>query len=141
VINYKSIIAVLCSILVLTTSVGAVVYQHYCGEMAKEVSLTKIDKHCLDHQKTMACHHSNDDKDCCKTEKKNLTTSEKHVKQSEDFTVANRGSQFVTVFYVLVQYLFTNPFEVGNNQSVSKVVSDPPPSEISFLVNYQTFLI
>lgn len=127
--------------LVLATSMGAIVYQHYCGNTIKEVSLAKIDKHCQDHLNLPACHHSSEKKDCCKTEKQSLNTTEKQVNHTDDYSVVKKGSQFVTVFYVLVQYLFTNPFDGSNNQTLGKVIPDPPPADDSKVISYQSFLI
>jgi len=129
------------SLLMLSTSLGAVVYQHYCGSSLKEVSLAKIDRHCKDHQSEGMCHHKTEKDECCKTEKHSLDTSDKEKPATENYNVLKRGSQFVTVFYVLVQYLFTNPFD-GSGNTVTEVVPDPPPlPSDSLVISHQSFLI
>jgi hypothetical protein len=141
VMNFRTITALVFSLLMLSTSLGAVVYQHFCGSSLKEVSLTKIEKHCKAHQTEGMCHHETEKEGCCKTEKQNLDTSDKNKPSSENYGIIKKGSQFVTVFYVLVQYLFTNPFESSGN-AIVEVSPDPPPLPTDSLhVSYQQFLI
>lgn len=139
--KFKSIAAIFLSVLVLSTSVGAIMYQHYCGSSLKEVSLAKIDKHCTAHQADGMCHHDAEEKGCCKTEKKALNTAEKSKPANDDFSVIKKGSQFVTVFYVLVQYLFTNPFEAPANTLVIASPDPPPCKTASIVIDHQSFLI
>ena len=69
VTNFRTITALVFSLLMLSTSLGAVVYQHFCGSSLKEVSLTKIEKHCKAHQTEGMCHHETEKEGCCKTER------------------------------------------------------------------------
>ncbi len=137
----KTILALFCALLVLSTSLGAVLYQHFCGASLKEVALSKKESHCMKHQSEGLCHHKSEKEGCCKTEVKDLNTSEKKPAAHEDYGIAKRSSQFVTVFYVLVQYLFTNPFE-NKGDVVADVSPDPPPIQAdSLIISYQSFLI
>ena len=137
----KTILPFIFASLVLSTSMGAVVYEHYCGNMVQEISLTKIEKHCQHSDTTPPCHHSKDTKDCCKTEKKSIDVDKKQAESAKDYSIVKKGGQYVTLFYVLVQYLFTKPFDSSANKRLSIQNSQPPVQECSKVITYQNFRI
>ncbi|WKK85640.2 hypothetical protein QYS48_00580 [Marivirga arenosa] len=139
----KTILALFLSFLVLSTSLGAVMYKHYCGDNLQDVALSESDQHCTHHQddkKMPACHkHEADKEGCCKTETQKIAVDDIQ-QEKESNSILKSGSSFVSVIYVLVNYLFSSPLD--NQARISFVYFDGPPLyKASLEVLYQSFLI
>ncbi|SMG29524.1 hypothetical protein SAMN05661096_01862 [Marivirga sericea] len=139
----KSILDILLSVLILSTSLGAVMYKHYCGDVLQEVAFAEKDKHCTHHAKDKEmppCHkHETDKADCCKTETQKVSVDDAQ-QQKESNSILKTGSSFVSVIYVLVNYLFSNPLE-SQAQSTIQIFDSPPLYKAPLQVLYQSFLI
>jgi hypothetical protein len=143
VFKQKSILAILFSVLILCTSLGAVMYKHYCGEALQEVAFAEMDKHCTHHAESKEmppCHKHESEKDgCCKTEVEKIAT-EDIQQQKENNPILKSGSSFVSVIYVLVNYLFSNPLDTQTHSS-TLIFDSPPLYKAPFQILYQSFLI
>jgi len=143
VYKQKSILAILLSVLILSTSLGAVMYKHYCGDSLQEVAFAETEEHCDHHgegDEMPPCHkHEKDMEGCCKTESQKIAV-EDIQQEKESNSVLKTGASFVSVFYVLVNYLFSNPLD-SQAQSIIQIFDDPPLYQAPIQVLYQSFLI
>lgn len=142
-LKQKSILAALLAVLILSTSLGAVVYKHYCGDALQEVAFAELDKHCTHHaqeNEMPPCHkHESEKEGCCKTEVQKIATEE--IQQQKDSnSILKSGSSFVSVIYVLVNYLFSNPVDSQTNSSLL-IFEGPPLYKAPLQILYQSFLI
>ena len=139
----KTILAILLSVLILSTSLGAVMYKHYCGDALQEVAFAETDKHCTHHAESKEkppCHkHEAEKEGCCKTEVQKIAT-EDIKQQKESNSILKSGSSFVSVLFVLVNYLFSNPLD-SQVQSSILIFDSPPLYKAPLQVLYQSFLI
>ncbi|HET8860644.1 HYC_CC_PP family protein [Marivirga sp.] len=139
----KSILALLLSVLILSTSLGAVMYKHFCGDTLQEVAFAEPDKHCTHHAESSElppCHqHEAEKEGCCKTESQKIAV-EDIQKQKENNSILKSGASFVSVIYVLVNYLFSNPLD-SQAQSSILIFDSPPLYKAPFQILYQSFLI
>ncbi len=139
----KSILAILLSVLILSTSLGAVMYKHYCGDTLQEVAFAEQDKHCTHHtedKEMPPCHkHEAEKEDCCKTESQKIAVDDVQ-QQKESNSILKSGASFVSVIYVLVNYLFSNPLD-SQAQSSILIFDSPPLYKAPLQVLYQSFLI
>jgi hypothetical protein len=118
-------------------------YKHYCGDALQEVAFAEKDTHCTHHaeNKDMApCHkHEAENEDCCKTETQKVAVDD--VQQhKENNSILKSGSSFVSVIYVLVNYLFSNPLDTQAQSSIL-IFDSPPLYKAPLQVLYQSFLI
>jgi len=143
VFKQKSILAILLSVLVLSTSLGAVMYKHYCGEALQDVAFSEKDEHCAHHAENKEmppCHkHETDKEGCCKTEVQKIATEDVQ-QQKENNSILKSGASFVSVIYVLVNYLFSNPLD-SQVQSSILIFDSPPLYKAPLRIIFQSFLI
>tara|TARA_R110002012_G_scaffold252147_1_gene430419 strand:+ start:227483 stop:227914 length:432 start_codon:yes stop_codon:yes gene_type:complete len=143
VLKQKSILAISLSVLILSTSLGAVMYKHYYGDALQEVAFAEPDSHCThhaEHNEMPPCHkHESEKEGCCTTESQQIAT-EDIQQQKESNSVLKTGSSFVSVIYVLVNYLFSNPLD-SQAQSAILIFDSPPLYKAPLQVLYQSFLI
>jgi hypothetical protein len=142
-LKQKSILAILLSVLILSTSLGAVMYMHYCGDALQEVAFAENSQHCTHHAKDKEmppCHkHETEKEGCCKTETQKIATEELQ-QQKESNSILKSGASLVSVIYVLVNYLFSNPLD--NQAHFTNLIFDSPPLyKAPLQVLYQSFLI
>lgn len=142
-LKQKSILAILLSVLILSTSLGAIMYKHYCGNALQKVAFAEPDIHCTHHTDSDSmppCHkHEADNEGCCKTESQKIATEDvQHQKESN--SILKSGASFVSVIYVLVNYLFSNPLDGQAKPSV-KIFDSPPLYKAPLQILYQSFLI
>jgi hypothetical protein len=118
-------------------------YKHYCGDALQEVAFAEKDTHCTHHaeNKDMApCHkHEAEKEDCCKTESQKIAVDDVQ-QQKESNSILKSGASFVSVIYVLVNYLFSNPLD-SQAQSSILLFDSPPLYKAPLQVLYQSFLI
>ncbi|WKK75729.2 hypothetical protein QYS49_30480 [Marivirga salinae] len=142
-IQQKSILAILLSVLILSTSLGAVMYKHYCGNALQEVAFAEKDTHCTHHTENKEmppCHKHEEEKEgCCKTESQKIVV-EDIQQQKENNSILKNGTSFVSVIYVLVNYLFSNPLDSQAHSSLL-IFDSPPLYKAPLQVLYQSFLI
>lgn len=120
VLNQKSILAILLSVLILSTSLGAVMYQHYSGNMLQEVAINEPSKPC-EHYTENKNNSSTDllkaeKDDCCKSDTQKIA-GDAVPQQKENNSILKTSTSFVSVIFVLVNYLFSNPLDTQSNST------------------------
>ena len=118
-------------------------YKHYCGDALQEVAFAEKDTHCAHHtenQDMPPCHkHEAEKEDCCKTESQKIAVDDIQ-QQKESNSILKSGTSFVSVIYVLVNYLFSNPLDSQTHLSIL-IIDNPPLYKAPLQVLYQSFLI
>ncbi|MBK6266943.1 hypothetical protein JKA74_18005 [Marivirga sp. S37H4] len=112
-LKVKSILALLFSLLVLSTGVGAALYQHFHENNLQEVEKNDevvVYENQLKYDKKPLSVSKEDVETIDEKEKTSQVQAEKKEK-SESHSVLKTSSSFVTLFYVLVSYLFSGPFD------------------------------
>ncbi len=142
-LKQKSILAILLSVLILSTSLGAVMYKHYCGNALQEVAFAEKDTHCAHHSENKElppCHkHEAEKESCCKTESQKIAVED--IQQQKDGnSILKNGTSFVSVIYVLVNFLFSNPLDSQAGSSIL-IFDSPPLYKEPLQILYQSFLI
>lgn len=118
-------------------------YKHYCGDALQEVAFAETDTHCTHHSENKEmppCHqHEAEKEGCCKTESQKIAVED--IQQQKDSnSILKTGASFVSVIYVLVNYLFSNPLD-SQAQSSILIFDSPPLYQAPLQVLYQSFLI
>jgi len=143
VIQQKSILAIFLSVLIFSTSLGAIIYKHYCGNALQEVAFAEKDTHCTHHAENKGmppCHkHEAEKEGCCKTESQKIAVEDVQ-QQKEKNSILKSGTSFVSVIYVLVNYLFSNPLDTQTHSSIL-IFHSPPLYKAPLQILYQSFLI
>ena len=142
-LKQKSILAILLSVLILSTSLGAIMYKHYCGDTLQEVAFANKDEHCTHHAENKdmpPCHkHEAEKEGCCKTESQKIAIEDVQ-QQKESNSILKSGASFVSVIYVLVNYLFSSPLDSQTNSPLL-IFDGPPLYKAPLQILYQSFLI
>lgn len=111
-IEHKSTIAILMTTFVLSTSLGTMLYKYYQIDVLTEIAINEVSKVCT-HDVKEQQHLPSCDKYIAKDYDKSeeVIVDVDDTQQKENNSILKSGSSFVSVIYVLVNYLFSNPLD------------------------------
>lgn len=115
-LRIKSILILFFSIAVISTGIAAVLVQQFQESVLIEDGANPKDE--IESADLQKKPEENKEHSQVLIPKENSSESEERVVEKKNKSVLKSGSGFVTVFYVLVNYLFSSPFETQDFSSL-----------------------
>ena len=115
-LRIKSILILFFSIAIVSTGIAAVLVQQFQEPALEEESNTlthEVEPSTLQKKLTESKKPSQ-----VRIQKEDAAEDEEQTVEKKNKSVLKSGSGFVTVFYVLVNYLFSSPFETQDYSSL-----------------------